>query len=168
MEFRGEKKLNEPIVTGFVVTYWYLISIKNMNAMKNTVLFLLIAGFFLIASCKGDEDSDRFKLLTDPTWHSDSLLVNKIDASGPAGLLEDFKGDVKFNTNGTGTFGKYTGTWMFALNETQLVITSDSLPLPLTSRIAELTQSSLNITTSFPNPLNPPSPFNIRMTFKPR
>jgi hypothetical protein len=138
-----------------------------MNTMKNTVLFLLIAGIFLIASCK-DEDSGRFKLLTDPTWHSDSLLVNRIDASGPAGLLEDFKGDVKFNANGTGTFGKYTGTWMFALNETQLVITSDSLPLPLTTRIAELTQSSLKITTSFPNPLNPTSPLNIRMTFKPR
>lgn len=134
--------------------------------MKNTI-FLLIAGIFLTASCK-DEDSERFKFLTGPTWHSDSLLVNKIDASGPAGLLEDFKGDVKFNTDGSGTFGKYTGSWMFALNETQLVITSDSLALPLTTKIAELTQASLKITTNFPNPLNPAAPLNIRMTFKPK
>ncbi len=136
--------------------------------MKNFALFLMITGMFYIAACNKNTESDNFKLLTGPTWKSDSLLVNGFDASGPAGLLEDFKGDAKFNTDGTGHFGNYTGTWRFALNETQLIISSDSLPLPLTTKIAELTKSSLKISTIFPNPINPATPFNLRLTFKPK
>jgi hypothetical protein len=136
--------------------------------MKNIALFLIITGFFYLASCEKNKDSDNFKNLTGTTWRSDSLLVNGVDASSAGALLEDFKGDVKFNTDGTGTFGKFTGDWMFALNETQLIITSDSLPLPLTANIKELTKTSLKITTSFPNPLIPTSPLKIRMTFKPK
>lgn len=133
--------------------------------MKNFSLILLIAGIFLIVSCK-EEESERFRLLTGPTWQSDSLLVNGVDASGPAGLLEDFRGEVKFNEDGTGTFGKYEGRWLFASNETQLTIISDSLQLPLTTSIAELTKSSLKITTSYQIPTFPV--LLIRMTFKPK
>ena len=55
--------------------------------------------------------------------------------------------------------GKFNGTWRLTANETQIVISSDSLFFPLTVRIAELTQVSLKITTSY-------SSTNIRMTFK--
>ena len=60
-------------------------------------------------------------------------------------------------------FGKYTGTWRFAYNETQIVITTESLPIPLTNKIVELTTSSLKITTSY-SILGVST--NIRMTFK--
>jgi hypothetical protein len=143
--------------------------LKNAAMMKNFGLSLMLFGIFIFMSCENNNDqSENFKLLTDPSWRSDSLLVNGFDASGPAGLLEDFKGDVKFNTDGTGTFGTYTGTWRFASNETQLVITADSLLFPLTTMIRELTKTSLKVTTNFPNPLNPTTQFNIRMTFKPK
>ncbi len=136
--------------------------------MKNLGLFLLITGFIYLVSCEKNKDSDNFRNITGITWRSDSLLVNGIDASFAGAMLEDFKGDVKFNEDGTGTFGRFTGQWMFAFNETQLIITSDSLPLPLTANIRELTKTSLKITTVFTNPLPPPPTLNIRMTFKPK
>lgn len=136
--------------------------------MKNLAIFLLISGLFYAAACTGDEKSENFKLLTGPTWRTDSLLVNGMNAGGPGGLLNSFVGDVKFNEDGTGTFGSYKGEWRFATNETQLIITSDSLPLPLTSRIAELTSSSLKLTTTYPNPLDLTQTLAIRMTFKPK
>jgi energy-coupling factor transporter transmembrane protein EcfT len=137
--------------------------------MKNAILTLLICGIFLVASCtKKKEVSENFKLLTAHAWQSDSLLVNGVDASGPAGLLADFRGDAKFNADGSGTFGSYPGSWVFTSNETQLIITSDSLLIPITARIVELTTTSLKITTGFPNQLNPMVPLAIRMTFKPR
>ncbi|HKK40773.1 MAG TPA: hypothetical protein VJ963_00095 [Bacteroidales bacterium] len=132
--------------------------------MKNLVLFIILAGCLLAASCKKETKSENFKLLTEPYWFSDSLLVNGADASGPGGLLSKFKGEARFNTDYTGTFGVYSGTWRFAANETQLVITTDSLPLPLTTNIVELTTLSLKVTTSFP--VIGSDPINIRMTFK--
>jgi hypothetical protein len=134
--------------------------------MKNIALLLILSGCFYFSSCRKDTKSEPFKLLTGPTWVSDSLLANKVDASGPSGMLKNFKGEVKFNEDGTGNFGVYTGTWRFAFNETQIVITTDSLPVPLTTQIAELTTLSLKITTTYPNPLIPTVPVNIRMTFK--
>jgi hypothetical protein len=135
----------------------------KLTEMKNVALLLVIISCFQIFSCKKDSQSEKFKLLTGPTWQSDSLLENGADAGGPGGLLEHFKGDVKFNTDYTGNFGSYKGTWRFAFNETQLVLSSDSLPIPLTAVIAELTSSSLKVTTSFPVP---PVTLKIRMTFK--
>ncbi len=130
--------------------------------MKKLTLFIFVAGLFFISSCTKNSQSDRSKLLTGPVWVSDSLLANGIDASGPGGLLEAFKGEAKFNEDGTGYFGKYTGTWRFAFNETQIVIMSDSLPIPLTTKIAELTASSLKVTTTFTVIV----PIPLRMTFK--
>jgi hypothetical protein len=150
---------------GFLFYFNYLIRFKDM---KNFSLFLLITAFLSIVSCEKDKESENFRNLTGTTWISDSLLVNGIDASGAGGLLENFKGDVIFNEDGTGTFGSYEGEWTFALNETQLIITSVSLPLPLTATIKELTGTSLKITTVFPNPQDMSSPLNIRMTFKPK
>jgi hypothetical protein len=52
------------------------------------------------------------------------------------------------------------------VEETQLTIVTDSMPLPIIANIKELTSLSLKITTLVPNPLDQYNPFNIRMTFK--
>ncbi len=134
--------------------------------MKNLVMLLIISGCFVVFSC-GEKESERFGLLTDPTWATDSLLANGVNAAGPGGLLTKFVGDAKFEKDGTGTFGKYVGTWKFNVDETEIVIRSDSLPLPIIADIKELTSKSLKLTTVLPNPqdLQYP-PYNIRMTFK--
>jgi hypothetical protein len=133
--------------------------------MKNLVVLFVIAVCMAFFSCNKTSESERFKLLTGPIWASDSLLANGTDASGPDGMLKNFKGDAKFNTDGTGNFGAYKGTWRFVYDETQITIVSDSLPIPLTTKIAELTASSLKITTDFNN-LTTGVSTKIRMTFK--
>jgi hypothetical protein len=132
--------------------------------MKNVALFLVICCSLQMFSCGKESDSEKFRLLTGNVWASDSLLVNGVDASGPGELLENFKGDAIFNEDHTGTFGTYTGTWRFAFNESQLVISSESLPITITAVIAELTETSLKITTSYQIP--PSTTLNLRMTFK--
>ncbi|TVQ94677.1 MAG: hypothetical protein EA393_00565, partial [Bacteroidetes bacterium] len=115
-----------------------------------------------------DDESDRFRYLTTPIWLSDSLLVNGEDGSIPGGFLEDFKGEVDFREDGTGTFGVYEGTWRFQQNETELLIRSDSLPLPLNAKIEELVANSLKISANFPNPYDPTDPLRLRLTFVPK
>ncbi|OFY59844.1 MAG: hypothetical protein A2V50_06855 [Bacteroidetes bacterium RBG_19FT_COMBO_42_10] len=134
--------------------------------MKNLALLVFISGCLLVFSCSKDDTSERFKLLTTPVWATDSLLANGVDASVAGGVLEKFKGDAKFQEDGTGYFGKYTGTWRFNVEETQITIITDSLPLPIITNIKELTKTSLKVTTVVPNPLDQLNPFNIRMTFK--
>lgn len=133
--------------------------------MKNTAL-IIIAGLIIMAACKKESESEKFTLLTAHKWVSDSLLAEGIDAGGPGQILEKFKGEAEFRKDGTGNFGKYTGTWQFAYNETRLVIDSDSLQVPLTVNIVELISSSLKVTTAFANPLDLSNPIDIRMTFK--
>ncbi len=131
--------------------------------MKNLALFLVTCTLTVMFACSKNSHSEKFNLLTGPVWASDSLLVNGTDASGPGGLLENFKGDAKFNTDYTGYFGKYTGTWRFAFEETQLVITTDSLPIPITAIIDQLDDIYLKINTSLLIP--PTGAVTIRMTF---
>jgi hypothetical protein len=133
--------------------------------MKNLIMFIIIAACFFTFSCN-ISDSERFKFLTDPIWVTDSLIANGQDASGPGQLLGKFKGEAKFNEDGTGYFGKYTGTWNFSSNESQLVIKSDSIPIPVIADIRELTSTSLKVTASLPNALDLFNPYKIRMTFK--
>jgi hypothetical protein len=134
--------------------------------MKNLTLLLFISGCLILFACNKETKSERFLLLTGPTWTSDSLLWDGVDASNPGQKLAKFKGDAKFREDGTGYFGQYIGTWRFSFNETELVIDSDSLQVALTANIAELTKTSLKITTGYPNPANPSNPIDIRMTFK--
>jgi len=134
--------------------------------MKNIALLTFISASLLIFSCSKDDRSERFILLTEPAWTADSLLANGIDASAPGGILEKFRGDAKFKEDGTGKFGDYSGTWRLNVEETQLTIVTDSMPLPIIANIKELTKLSLKITTLVPNPLDQYNPFNIRMTFK--
>ena len=130
------------------------MNIKSIFHEKPALL-LVISGCFIISSCKKDSQSETFKLLTGPTWASDSLLANGVDASGPDGLLVTLK-EMPNLRGSYGNFGNYTGSWRFAYDETQIVITADSLPIPLTTKIAELTTSSLKITTSYPILGQPP------------
>lgn len=132
--------------------------------MKNLLLLLIIAALLAFTNCSKDDENDRFELLTRPTWATDSLLMNGKDASGPGEIMEKFKGTAKFNKDGTGTFGMYTGTWRFPdKTRTQLVLVTDSLPLPLTTSIVELTDISLKVTFMLPV-----SSDRYRMTFKAR
>ena len=140
----------------------------NLNPydMRKSTLFLaLIAIGIVFFSCnKKDDKSDKFNFLTDNIWISDSLLVNGEDASGAGQPLEKFVGEAKFNRDGSGTFGLYSGSWYFTSNETVITITTDDLPIPLTCNIVELTASSFKITTAFTDPLL--GQLAIRITFK--
>lgn len=135
--------------------------------MKKILISILIITTFFAFSCGKEEESARFNMLTSIIWLSDSLIANGEDASGPGELLEKFIGKAIFNKDGSGTFGDYIGTWHFAYDETKIVLASDSLIMPLTTNIEELTNTSLKITTSFPNMLDPENPTAIRLTFKP-
>jgi len=126
----------------------------------------MISGLAL-TNCNQEDENDLYVILTRPVWTTDSLLVNDLDASGPGQVLEKFKGDAKFNEDGTGTFGAYAGTWRFPdQTRTQLVIVTDSLALPLTTNIVELTKQSLKITTELPDMTGMAENLRIRMTFK--
>ncbi len=130
--------------------------------MKKYLFSLLAVITIMAASCAKEKESERFRLLTAHVWTSESLLVNGADASGPGGLLENFKGDVTFNKDYTGTFGSYTGSWMLTDDDTTLTISSPDLPmLSLTTVIEELTSTSLKVSFEFTG-------LSVRMTFKPR
>lgn len=133
---------------------------KYLKTLPVALFVLLIA---LTISCK-EKESEKFKLLTGHEWVSDSLLVDGEDASGAGSLLEKFVGDAMFYKDGSGYFGQYTGGWYFTNNETDITITSDSLQIPLTCNITELTDQSFKITTSFP--LVQSVLLDIRITFK--
>jgi hypothetical protein len=132
--------------------------------MKRPLLLLITALAVLALSCNKDKASERFTLLTAHTWTSDSLLADGADASGPGQILEKFKGDVRFNEDGTGTFGQYTGTWAFADNEANLAIDSPDLPFTLTTHIVELKAASLKVTFAYPGV----TLIDVRMTFRPK
>lgn len=133
--------------------------------MKKLSLLIIPVVFVVFFSCGKDEDTP-FTLLTERTWVSDSLLVNGQNAGNPGQLLENFNGEVNFKKDGTGNFGSYTGTWRFAQNETQIIITTTELPLPLTTVIEVLTRTDLKVNTAFPDPEIAGGTLIIRMTFK--
>ena len=134
--------------------------------MKNRFFLFCITACLLVFACRKDEKSERFTFLTTPIWVTDSLLANGVDASGPGGFLEDFKGEAKFAEDGTGYFGNYTGVWRFNLDETEITIVTEEMPLPIIADIVQLTAQSLKLTTTVTNPLSPTQTVNIRMTFK--
>ena len=132
------------------------------------VLFILLIAVSIVYACDREEDakSERYQYLTGTTWTTDSLLANGEDASGPGGLLEDFKGDANFYEDGTLNFGSFSGTWAFNKDETVLTITSPDLPMPsLSVIIDELTATSLKVKTTFPAETGN---IDIRMTFLPK
>lgn len=137
--------------------------------MKHYLLLFVIIAALFISGCNKEDENDLYVIITRSIWTTDSLLVDNLDASGPGQILENFKGDAKFNEDGTGTFGKYTGTWRFPdQTRKQLVIVTDSLAFPLTTNIIELTKQSLKITTELPDLTGQSENLHIRMTFIPK
>lgn len=134
--------------------------------MKRILIISFILAGMLAVSCKKG-DSERFKFLTGTTWTPVSLLANGMDATGTGEILEDFAGEAKFNKDGTGTFGNYSGTWMFDASEEKLIIESSLLPVAITLNIVELTSSTLKLTGSLPDPANITGPpIVIELTFR--
>ncbi|MFN8256014.1 MAG: hypothetical protein U0W24_10025 [Bacteroidales bacterium] len=138
--------------------------------MKNAIRIItgLILGYLFFSCSKESSNSEKVDLLTSHIWIADSLLLDGEDAGGPGGMLENFSGDTKFNEDGTGYVGEIEGTWEFFNNETEIVINSDSLAIPVSMNIVELTAESLKLTTSFPMPTLPPTTAAVRLTFKPK
>lgn len=133
--------------------------------MKNLAIFLMVTICLFATSCK-EKESDRFEYLTEAVWTPVSLLANGVDATGAGGLLAGFVGDAKFNADGTGTFGTYSGTWRFDVSEEKLIIITPSLIISVTLNITELTSTSLKLQGTFPDPQNPLGPpIDIQMTF---
>jgi hypothetical protein len=151
----------------FTIQFFVKLICRKMKKYKFFIASLLL-GFAVFSCTKDDSNSERFNLLTSHIWVSDSLLVNGIESGGPGGFLKNFKGDTKFNVDGTGYVGGINGKWEFYKNETQIVISSDSLSIPVTTTIVDLTTNSLKITTSYPTATIPPVIMAIRMTFKPK
>jgi len=135
-----------------------------MIRMKKYLSLVLLGLVVIFSSRSKEKVSEQFTLLTDHVWTSDSLLANGVDASGQGQVLEFFKGDAIFNEDGTGTFGQYSGNWLFADNETSLAITSPDLPFALSTHIEELTALSLKVSFVYPGVTT----VSIRMTFKPK
>jgi hypothetical protein len=135
----------------------------------NRTFFTLIAlaGFFFIACDKEDDEVvlTPYEMLTAHVWVSDSLLADGQDAGGEGELLEKFNGDAEFRTDGTGTFGEYTGSWVLSADNKELTITTNQFPVPIVTTIRELTLASLKVTTNFPDMSNPGETIAIRMTF---
>lgn len=138
-----------------------------MKKIKASLFVIILC--CIIFSCNKEEEnnySERFLLLTNHVWLSDSLLANGEEAGGPDQSLHAFAGETKFNVDGTGTVGMYEGTWAFMENESQVRILSDSLPGAIIAFIRELTELSFKIEAGFLTPTDPPEYLDVRMTFK--
>ncbi len=131
---------------------------------------MLLAGAVIFA-CTEKEDEivlTPYELLTGHVWVSDSLLADGEDASGEGEMLEKFNGPAEFRTDGTGTFGEYTGTWTLSDDNKELTIITQELPMQILALVVELNQTSLKVTTAFPDFANPGETIAIRLTFKPQ
>lgn len=134
--------------------------------MRKIIGLSLITAYLLLSGCSKDDESEKFKLLTTPVWTSESILANGVEPAGSWIFLKQFSGDAKFNKDGTGSFGSYTGQWRFNEDETEITIITTAVPLPIITDIVELTSKSLKITTTVNNPLNPLESADVSMTFK--
>jgi hypothetical protein len=137
---------------------------------KTAVFFGFVILTFVFFTCKKDViPNDNLNLLTNHIWTADSLLADGEDASGEGQLLEKFKGDTKFNADGTGYVGEIVGNWQFSNNQTAVIITSDSLQMAVSATIALLTEQSLKLTTAYPVQTSPTVVYAaVRMSFIPK
>lgn len=136
--------------------------------MRNIVCLSFITAVLLLTACSKDKKSERFRLLTTPVWVSESILVDGEEAAGDWDFLNEFTGEAKFNEDGTGSFGSFTGQWRFNEAETEITITTETMPLPIVTIIIELTSERLEISTVTLNPKNPSESAEVTMIFKTR
>ncbi|HOS71330.1 MAG TPA: hypothetical protein PLZ75_02650 [Bacteroidales bacterium] len=136
--------------------------------MRRTICLSFIAIALLLTACSKEKESERFRLLTTPVWVSESILVNGVKPEGDWDFLNDFTGDAKFHKDGTGYFGSFTGEWKFNDAETEIIITTTTVPIPIVTEIIELTSVTLKISTTILNPQNPAESADVIMIFKAR
>ncbi|HRZ41938.1 MAG TPA: hypothetical protein P5228_04455 [Bacteroidales bacterium] len=135
--------------------------------MKKLCFLLFATVLMLGVACKEEEPVlTPYELLTTRIWASDSLLANGEDASGPGQMLETFKGNAVFNTDGTGVLGNYNATWTLSVDNTEITIITVDPAMEIITTIVELTKTSLKITTAVADINNPGQFIEIRMTFK--
>jgi hypothetical protein len=123
-----------------------------------------VAFCLLITACNKEEKSERFILLTTPVWSAESFEASGTDTTGIGLLIKQLDGDAKFNEDGTGYFGNFTGQWKFMSDETQIQISTQSLPAPVLTDIILLTDQSLKLLAT----VTILAPIDLSMTFKAR
>ncbi len=136
--------------------------------MRNTICLSIITTVLLLTACSKDKKSEPFRLLTTPVWVNESILVDGEEPAGDWVFLNEFTGEAKFNEDGTGYFGSFTGQWRFNEAETEITITTETIPLPIITRIIELTSQRLKISTVILNPQNLLESAEVTMIFKTR
>ena len=134
--------------------------------MKKQFFLFCITICVLIIACSKEEKSERFKLLTTPVWTSESFVATGTDTSGVGAIIKQLKGDAKFNEDGTGYFGSFTGQWRFNPDETEITIVAQSLPLPIVTEIILLTAQSLKLNAPVTIQSHPQDLIDLLMTFK--
>ena len=96
-------------------------------------------------------------------------LVSKFETNPVYYILRKIKLIVLIDT--TNYDFSLTGTSeLVSISETNLkdvgrILASDSLIMPLTTNIEELSNTLLRVTTAFPNMTDPENPTNIRLSF---
>lgn len=123
-----------------------------------------VAVCLLITACNKEEKSERFILLTTPVWSAQSFEASGTDTTGIGILIKQLDGDAKFNEDGTGYFGNFTGQWKFMSDETQIQIDTPSLLAPVITDIILLTDQSLKLLAT----VTILAPIDLIMTFKAR
>jgi hypothetical protein len=128
--------------------------------MKNTKFLFgfLVAILFFVTACGDKEDApkppSRTELLAAKTWKINKILAsNGIDASNDPRLVAFKAMQFKFNADGsytlTSLLGSQTGNWVFAENETKVVLDPNTAGA-LTFDIAELKDNAIKFRTVFP------------------
>lgn len=143
------------------------ISEKHLTVitMKKEIVLFCLTVCLLVFACSKEEKSERFELLTTPVWTTESIVATGADTTGVGVLVKMLKGDAKFNEDGTGTFGTFTGQWNFNSDETEITITTLSLPGSLVADIITLTAQSLKLSTDITLPTHQEDLINIQMSF---
>jgi len=133
--------------------------------MKKFIYLSLVALVLLLVSCSKDEKSERFILLTTPVWTTESITATGADTTGVGVLIKLIRGDAKFNPDGTGTLGMFSGQWSLSDDENQITITTLALPA-IVADILTLTAQSLSLSADITIATHPQDLIKIVLSFK--
>lgn len=134
--------------------------------MKKLIYLTFVAVALFLYSCSKDKESERFTLLTTPVWTTESITATGADTTGVGVLIKLIRGDAKFNTDGTGTFGMFSGKWSLNSDEDQITITTLALPSSIVADILTLTNQSLKLSADITIATHPQDLINLVLSFK--
>ena len=134
--------------------------------MKDRIFLFCITACMILFSCSKKDKSERFILLTTPVWTTESIVATGTDTTGIGVLIKQLEGDAKFNEDGSGSFGSFTGQWWFNPDETNITIKTQSLIVAIVADIIQITAQSLKLSTPVTLPTHPSDPINLLITFK--